>query len=75
MPEPTKAYYVERVARTVTTILVFANSAKEARERVWTDGQSIDTFSEPRGFRRPRRVPSEDRPAPAATPKGGEDRG
>lgn len=59
--EPTKAYYVERIARTVTTLRVYADSADDAKKRSAMEGEAIDSEHEGRGFGRVRREPMEDR--------------
>lgn len=64
--EPRKAYYVERVMRTVASGIVYADSAEDAKRRFVSDGfdESYDSLSEGRGFARVRRVPEEDRRPP-----------
>lgn len=60
--EPRKAYYIERPSRTVTTFLVYANSAREAME-LHDGGQDEVIGSETTGVGkgRARRAPMEDR--------------
>ena len=63
MAEPKKAYYVERVIEVVTTSLVYADSAADAKARV-TQGQQEWTEADDgtgKGTRSVRRAPDEDR--------------
>jgi hypothetical protein len=60
-PGPSKAYYVERISRTRTTLLVYADSAEDARRRAIMEGEPIDSTSDPRGFGKVVRAPGEDR--------------
>jgi hypothetical protein len=60
-----KAYYVERVTRGVTLVLVYADNAEDAKRR-YVQGdyeRVIDTEHEGRGFGKVRRAPDEDRDA------------
>lgn len=60
-----KAYYVDRIGRTVTKLLVFAENAKEAREKADAGEfhEAIDSITENRGTSRAVRAPGEDREA------------
>ena len=59
-----KAYEVERVSRCVTTILVYAHDAQDAKRRSAEHGEAQDAEYEARGFAGVRRDPDRDRPAP-----------
>lgn len=69
-----KAYYVERIGRTVTNVLVHANSAEEAKRRSAEHGVSMSSETDVRGFGRVERAPTyDDRPLPGDrrhTPRG-----
>ena len=60
--EPTKAYEVERISRTVTTLVVHAHNAEDAKRRSAMEGYPIDAEHEGRGFGGVRRMPERDRP-------------
>lgn len=65
-PRLTKAYYVERPARTVTMWLVYARTADEAVEHILNnDGQADQVDSRTVGIGRAvaKRAPREDRDA------------
>lgn len=59
---PRKAYYVERITRGVTTVLVYAHNYEDAKQR-YLDGfhEKADTEHEGRGWGMVRRAPEEDR--------------
>lgn len=59
--QPKKAYEVERISRTVTTLVVYANDPEQAKRRSGM-GVPIDAETEGRGFGRVRRMPERDRP-------------
>jgi hypothetical protein len=60
-PKPKKAYEVERISRCVTTVLVYADSAEDAKRRsaVEGDGQDAEYFG--KGFGQVRRNEDKDR--------------
>lgn len=59
---PRKAYYVDRISRTETTVLVYAENARDANRRVREgEGDEIDSYSEFRGVGRVTRADSQDR--------------
>jgi hypothetical protein len=61
MAEPAKAYYVERIARTTTLILVHANTPREAKARSATHGVAMGSETEAaHGFGRVYRAESWD---------------
>lgn len=57
---PKKAYEVERVSRCVTTILVYADNAEDAKRRSAAEGEARDAEYEGRGYGRVRRAPNQD---------------
>lgn len=61
MTEPKKAYYVERVSRCVTTVLVYANDADDAKRRSAKHGEGQDSEYHPKGFGKVYRAEGEDR--------------
>lgn len=61
MTNTDRAYYVERVSRTVTTFLVYAPSGKEAKRRCNEEGEALDSISTPRGFGTVERARHKDR--------------
>lgn len=58
--EPKKAYYVEEAVKGITTWLVYANTAAEARETFF-NGEAIGGEHRPAGIHDVRRAPGEDR--------------
>jgi hypothetical protein len=73
--QPRKAYYVNEVWRNVSSLLVYADSAEDAKRRVRVSdvenviGLDLAASAEPRGFESVRRAPADDRPR--ASEKGG----
>lgn len=61
MAKPTKAYYVERIGRTVTQVLVYAENGMDAVARARA-GRGVEIASEtrPRGYGRAYRAGNED---------------
>lgn len=57
----TKAYYVERVSRTVSLMLVYAENTEDAKRRSAMEGDRIGSESYVRGYGQVRRAPEEDR--------------
>jgi len=60
-PKRIKAYEVDRVSRCVTTVLVYADSAEEAKRRSAEHGESQDAEYESKGFAGVRRNEDRDR--------------
>jgi hypothetical protein len=58
--QPKKAYFVEKISRAVTLLIVYADSIEDAKRRAAMEGQPIDTQHEGRGFGHVRRAPRED---------------
>lgn len=61
MPEPTKAYEVERISRCVTTVLVYADNPEDAKRRSARHGEGQDAEYSAKGFGQIRRNEDRDR--------------
>lgn len=59
--KPTKAYHVERSIKGTELWVVYAHSAREARERFVDLGEPVDTNLDSSGVRSVRRAPADDR--------------
>jgi hypothetical protein len=55
-----KAWYVERIGRTVTLMVVHADSAADAKRRSAEHGVATDSFTDTRGFGGVERAPAYD---------------
>lgn len=58
--EPRKAYVVLEAVKGIMTYVVYADTAKEAKEIYWREGECVDVSYHPAGVNSVRRAPGED---------------